>query len=138
MISPAQSVQRPGCLLGSVNLEEPMGAELDATLAALADPTRRHVVDLLRERPRRAGELAAACAMSGPAMSRHLRVLRAGGLVEVEGEPVEEDARLRVYRLRPEPFVGLQAWLDQVQAFWSERLGSYKAHVERAQKGENL
>ena len=51
---------------------------IDSTLAALADPTRRGVIDLLRERPRRAGELAAAARMSAPAMSRHLRVLRAG------------------------------------------------------------
>ena len=61
-----------------------MNNELDTTLAALADPTRRQVVELLRERPRRAGELASACAMSSPAMSRHLRMLRASGLVKVE------------------------------------------------------
>ncbi len=115
-----------------------MVTDLDTTLAALADPTRRHVVELLREHPRRAGELAAACALSGPAMSRHLRVLRAGGLVkvDVEEEQVEQDARLRVYRLRPEPFVDLQVWLDQVQAFWTDQLEAFKAHVERAQKGE--
>jgi DNA-binding transcriptional ArsR family regulator len=112
--------------------------DLDTTLAALADPTRRQVVELLRERPRRAGELASAAAMSGPAMSRHLRVLRASGLVEVEAEEegADHDARLRVYRLRPEPFVALQAWLDQVQAFWTDQLGAFKAHVERTQKGE--
>lgn len=110
--------------------------ELDTTLAALADPTRRHVVELLRERPHRAGELAVACAMSGPAMSRHLRVLRTSGLVQVESEE-DQDARLRVYRLRPEPFVALQAWLDQMQAFWTEQLEAFKAHVERTQKGED-
>jgi DNA-binding transcriptional ArsR family regulator len=117
-----------------------MSNNLDATLAALADPTRRHVVELLRERPRRAGELAAACAMSGPAMSRHLRVLRASGLVEVETEVEEEqanhDARLRVYWLRPEPFISLQAWLDQVQAFWTDQLGSFKDYAGRTQKGK--
>jgi DNA-binding transcriptional ArsR family regulator len=69
-------------------------------------------------------------------MSRHLRVLRASGLVEVEEEPADSDARLRVYRLRPEPFIALQAWLDQVQAFWTDQLGAFKAHVERTQKGE--
>jgi DNA-binding transcriptional ArsR family regulator len=112
---------------------------LDNTLAALADPTRRHVVELLRERPRRAGELAADCAMSGPAMSRHLRVLRASGLVEVEVEEEqgEHDARLRIYQLRPEPFVALQAWLDQVQAFWTDQLGAFKAHAERTHKKES-
>jgi len=96
---------------------QPMVTDLDTTLAALADPTRRHVVELLRERPRRVGELAAACAMSGPAISRHLRVLRVSGLIEVEEERFDQDARLRVYRLRPEPFVTLTAWLDQMQAF---------------------
>ena len=75
--------------------------KLDATLAALADPTRRRVVELLRERPRRAGELAEAFGVSAPAMSRHLRVLRTRGLVEEER--VDEDARVRVYRLRREP-----------------------------------
>jgi DNA-binding transcriptional ArsR family regulator len=106
-----------------------MDVNVDRTLAALADPTRRRVVDLLRERPRRAGDLAAAVGASPPAMSRHLRVLRAGGLVEASVD--DGDARLRVYRLRPEPFVALQAWLDQVEAFWAEQLGSFKAHAER-------
>jgi DNA-binding transcriptional ArsR family regulator len=117
-------------------MTNPMPNNLDGTLAALADPTRRQVVDLLRERPRRAGELAAGCATSAPAMSRHLRVLRASGLVEVEAEQLDHDARLRIYRLRPEPFVTLQAWLDQVQSFWNEQLGAFKTYAERAQKGE--
>ena len=103
--------------------------DLDAALSALADPTRRGVVDLLREGPRRASDLAAAAGTSPSAMSRHLRVLRTSGLVET-GSP-DHDARVRVYRLRPEAFVALQAWLDQVQAFWSEQLGSFKAHAER-------
>jgi DNA-binding transcriptional ArsR family regulator len=103
--------------------------DLDATLAALADPTRRQVVDLLRERPRRAGELAAGASTSPPAMSRHLRVLRATGLVEAE--LAHDDARLRVYRLRPEPFAALQAWLEQVQSFWDEQLGAFKEHAEK-------
>ena len=62
-------------------------------------------------------------------MSRHLRVLRVTGLVEAE--PVDDDARIRMYRLRPEPLVALQAWLDQVHAFWGDQLGSFKAHAER-------
>jgi DNA-binding transcriptional ArsR family regulator len=106
--------------------------EVGSTLTALADPTRRHVVELLRDRPRRAGELAAESEMSAPAMSRHLRVLRASGLVEAE--PAEDDARVRVYKLRPEPFADLQAWLDQVQAFWRDRLGAFRAHVEATRK----
>jgi DNA-binding transcriptional ArsR family regulator len=113
-----------------------MTTTLDTTLAALADPTRRQVVDLLRERPRRAGELSAGCATSAPAMSRHLRVLRASGLVEVVPEQSDQDARMRVYQLRPEPFVTLHAWLDQVQAFWNEQLGAFKAYAEREQTGD--
>ncbi len=109
----------------------PEASEVDLTLAALADPTRRRVVELLRERPRAAGELAVTFAVSAPAMSRHLRVLRTGGLIEATG--ADEDARLRIYRLRPEPFVRLQAWLTEVEAFWGGQLDAFKAHVERVE-----
>src|SRR3954469_9715425 len=103
-------------------------ANIDDTLTALADPTRRQVVDLLRERPWRAGELAAEFPISTPAMSRHLRVLRDSGLVEARF--VDGDARAREYRLLPEPFADLQAWLDQVQAHWNEQLQAFREHVE--------
>ena len=102
---------------------------LDRTLSALADPTRRRVVELLRERPRRAGELAAAFDASAPAMSRHLRVLRTRGLVEEER--VDDDARVRIYRLRREPFDGLQLWLRELESFWGDQLESFGAHVAR-------
>jgi DNA-binding transcriptional ArsR family regulator len=105
-----------------------MSNRLDTTFAALADPTRRQVVDLLRRSPRRAGELAARTRMSAPAMSRHLRILRSTGLVEAG--PADDDARARVYRLRRQPFGELQTWLDQVTAFWDEQLASFKAHAE--------
>jgi DNA-binding transcriptional ArsR family regulator len=103
-----------------------MTTNLDATLAALADPTRRGVVDLLRKRPRRAGELSAAFDVSAPAMSRHLRVLRTRGLVEEER--ASDDARARVYRLRPERFGELR--LDEVESFWTEQLDAFKRHTE--------
>ena len=103
--------------------------ELDATLAALADPTRRRVIDLLRHGPQMAGELAAATQTTPAAMSRHLRVLRAERLVDVD--LAETDARARIYRLRPEPFVAFRAWLDQIEAFWGEQLAGFKAHAER-------
>lgn len=109
--------------------------DLDHTLAALADPTRRRLLELLRDRPRPAGELAAAFAMSAPAMSRHLRVLRRTGLV---GEnSADHDARVRVYRLRRERFAALRAWLDQIEAFWIDQLGAFKAHAERKRKGRH-
>jgi DNA-binding transcriptional ArsR family regulator len=103
--------------------------DLDRTLAALADPTRRRVVDLLRKKPRRAGEIAAAFDMSAPAMSRHLRVLRKTGLVEEE--ELEDDARVRVYRLRPEPFAELHDWVREVETLWTHQLDAFKAHAER-------
>jgi DNA-binding transcriptional ArsR family regulator len=104
-------------------------SRLDETLAALADPARRGVIDLLRRKPRRAGELAAALDMTPPAMSRHLRVLRKTGLVE-ERE-LDDDARVRVYRLRQEPFTALREWLDEVTAFWGDQLEAFKMHAER-------
>ena len=106
-----------------------MTAALDRTLAALADPHRRQVVDLLREQPLRAGELAAAIGLRPPAMSRHLRTLRQSGLVE-ESHP-EFDARVRVYRLRPEPMADLRAWLVETERLWLAQLLAFKAHVER-------
>jgi len=102
---------------------------LDATFAALSDPTRRAVIDLLRREPRRAGELAEALDMSPPAMSRHLRVLRECGLVEEERS--DEDARVRLLRLRPEPFDALRHWLDEVEQFWAGQLDAFRAHAER-------
>jgi DNA-binding transcriptional ArsR family regulator len=106
---------------------------VDDALAALADPTRRAVVELLRQRPHRAGELAAALAMSAPALSRHLRQLRQSGLI-VDDEPAE-DARVRLYRLQPEGFSTLEAWVDGVRSMWTEQLAAFKAHVEKkAQK----
>ena len=103
--------------------------DLDQTLAGLAVPARRRIVDHLRRGPRRAGELASACRLSMPAMSRHLRAMRRCGLVEDGGSPA--DARVRLYRLRPEPFADLRSWLDDVQAFWGGQLEALKAHVER-------
>ena len=103
--------------------------DLGTTFAALADPTRRGVVDLLRTKPRRAGELAESLDLTPPAMSRHLRVLRTSGLVEEDHQG--EDARVRVYRLRPEAFSDLRRWLDEVQTFWTLELQSFRRHAER-------
>jgi DNA-binding transcriptional ArsR family regulator len=102
--------------------------QLDAMLAALADPHRRGVVDLLRRQPRRAGDLADELGMSRPAMSRHLKVLRRTGLIEPASD--EADARARVYRLLPEPFSTLRRWLDDVERFWSHELDAFRAHAE--------
>jgi DNA-binding transcriptional ArsR family regulator len=103
---------------------------IDRTLAALADPHRRHVVDLLRERPHRAGELAQRTGLALPAMSRHLRQLRESGLV-AESHP-EFDARVRIYTLDPKPMVALKRWLEETETLWSEQLAAFKRHVERS------
>ena len=105
-------------------------AALDRTLAALADPHRRRVVDLLSQRPRQAGELARELGLPAPAMSRHLRTLRESGLVEESHAPF--DARVRIYALRPEPMVHLLKWLEESERLWSEQLLAFKAHVEKA------
>lgn len=108
--------------------------KLDRTLLALADPTRRGVIELLRKKPRKASDLADELAVTRPAMSRHLRVLRKTGLVS-ESE-LEHDARVRMYRLEREPFSELRSWLDEVEAFWGEQLHAFKLHAERRSKGK--
>jgi len=105
-----------------------MASDLDRTFVALADPHRRRVVDLLRKKPRRAGELAEALELSPPAMSRHLRLLRRSGLVTESA--LDDDARVRVYRLAPQRFSELRKWLDEVEAFWDDQLRAFKAHAE--------
>lgn len=106
---------------------------LDQTLQALAEPTRRAVVELLRAGPRRAGDLAAALDMSRQAMSRHLRVLRQAGLIrEVGSGSPADDARARTYQLEAAPIEALHDWLGDVRAFWSGQMQSFKARVERA------
>ena len=101
---------------------------VERVFAALGDPARRSVVEQLGSGPRRAGELAAAAGTSPPTMSRHLRVLLDAGIV-IDERPAD-DARTRVFRLRPEPMAAMQAWLDQIQAHWDEQLDSFRQHVE--------
>jgi DNA-binding transcriptional ArsR family regulator len=85
-----------------------MANDVQPVLAALADPTRRQVIELLGDRARRAGELAEAAGTSAPVMSRHLKILLEAGFVADERVP--DDARLRVFRLRREPVLALQAY----------------------------
>ena len=109
-----------------------MQPDLDRTLAALADPNRRAIVQLLLARPRRPSEVADALEMSRPAMSRHLRVLRDAGLVQQA--ILDSDARARLIELRQPAFTQLRAWLDEVEAFWGDQLAAFKAHAERGRK----
>ena len=102
-------------------------ASVDATLSALADPVRRRTVELLAERPRRAGELAAELAVSPSTMSKHLRLLRQHDLVTEEHPPF--DARVRIYALRSAPMTDLRAWLDHAEQAWSEQLTAFADHL---------
>lgn len=106
-----------------------MPVDLDRTFAALGDPARLAMIDLLRKRPLRSGDIAAALDLTRPTTSRHLGVLRRAGLVEETGLP--DDARARLYQLRPERFGSMRGWLDEVEAFWGEQLRAFKAHVEK-------
>ena len=105
-----------------------MAPAIDRTLIALADPHRRQVIDLLRVRPRPAGELAREVGLAPAAMSRHLRTLRQSGLVE-ESHP-DFNARVRVYALKTGPMEELKDWLEETERLWSEQLAAFKAHIE--------
>jgi len=100
---------------------------LDDTLSALADPVRRRAVELLAERPHRAGELAEALGVAAPAMSKHLRVLRRRGIV-TESSP-DFDARVRIYSLRSGPMADLRSWLATAEEGWAQQLTAFAEHV---------
>ncbi len=95
------------------------------SFAVLAEPTRRDILDLLREGERPVGDLVAQLGASQPAVSKHLRVLREAGLVEVR-----PDGQRRVYRLRPEPLAEIDAWLAPYRALWSGALDQLDRHLE--------
>lgn len=107
-------------------------SDLDQTMAALADPTRRAVVVLLSQRPWRSSELAAELEVTRPAMSRHLRVLRKARLVSEES--LEDDARARVYHLERKSLTGMHRWLEEVEAFSDDQLEAFSAHAERTHR----
>jgi DNA-binding transcriptional ArsR family regulator len=107
----------------------PSNAALARAFAALADPTRCAVVELLRARPQRASDLAAALQIAPAGLSRHLRLLERSGLVAADA--VEHDARVRLYRLEPHVFATLSDWAGAMQQEWSDQLTAFKAHAER-------
>jgi DNA-binding transcriptional ArsR family regulator len=95
------------------------------TFEVLAEPTRRHILDLLREQPRAVGELVDAVGLSQPGTSKHLRVLRDAGLVDVH-----KDAQRRVYELRVEPLAELDAWLEPYRRLWAGQLDALERHLD--------
>jgi DNA-binding transcriptional ArsR family regulator len=95
------------------------------TYAALAEPSRRQILDLLRGGERSVSDLVARLTLSQPGVSKHLKVLRAAGLVEVRPE-----GRQRWYRLRAQPLAEVDAWLEPYRAHWSSRLDALERHLE--------
>ena len=94
--------------------------------AIVAEPTRRRILDLLRERARSVGELVAELGLSQPGVSKNLRVLREAGLVGVR-----RDAQRRWYELRTEPLRELDDWLEPYRLFWIERLDDLELHLDK-------
>ncbi len=109
---------------------------LDSAFLALSDATRREMIRTLLHKPRRAGELAEMVSMSPQALSRHLRVLRRAGLVVEEG--IEADARVRMYRVHPDAFAPIEAWLAEVEEVWRRQLQAFKAYAESGQRTRKL
>jgi DNA-binding transcriptional ArsR family regulator len=96
------------------------------TWTALADPHRRELLELLRERPRAVGELVERLGLSQPGTSKHLRVLREAGLVRARTE-----AQRRVYELETAPLAELDSWLEPYRRFWEQRLDALERHLDR-------
>lgn len=102
---------------------------VDAVLQALADRSRRTMLEILRDHPATAGELAEALPIARPGVSRHLRVLRESGLVDVR-----QVAQRRIYSLRTEPLVEVDEWLGDYRALWQNRLGALHTEIARGKK----
>ncbi|TPG17301.1 ArsR/SmtB family transcription factor [Pedococcus bigeumensis] len=102
---------------------------MEAVMHALADESRRTVLNALAEGPASAGELAALLPIARPGVSRHLRVLREAGLVEVR-----QQAQRRVYSLRPEPLAEVDEWLGRYRALWEQRLDALHTEVARGKR----
>lgn len=100
-------------------------ASPEAAFQALADPTRRAMLDLLRRGSQPAGQIASAFPVSRPAISKHLRLLRRAHLVHEHRE-----GRNRVYQLNPEPLRAVDSWIEQYRVFWTHSLNNLKAFVE--------
>jgi DNA-binding transcriptional ArsR family regulator len=100
-----------------------------ATLQALAEPSRQAILDLLREGERPVGDLVAHLQLSQPAVSKHLRVLKEAGVVDVRA-----DAQRRLYRIRPEPLAELDQWLAGYRELWTTHLDRLEDHLDRRRK----
>lgn len=102
---------------------------MDTLLQALADSSRRTMLEILRDHPATVGELAEALPIARPGVSRHLRILRAAGLVEVE-----QQAQWRIYRLKPEPLAEVDTWLAPYRQLWEQRLDALHTEIARGKR----
>lgn len=102
---------------------------MEAVLRALADESRRTLLETLADGPATAGELAALLPVARPGVSRHLRVLRDAGLVDVR-----QEAQRRIYSLRPEPLAEIDEWLDRYRALWERRLDALHTDIARGKR----
>src|SRR5438132_107922 len=102
-----------------------MLAGMSATFEVLAEPNRRRILDLLRADERAVGDLVERLAISQPAVSKHLRVLRDAGLVDVR-----VDAQRRIYRVRTEPLRAIDDWLEPYRQRWEARLDALERHLD--------
>jgi DNA-binding transcriptional ArsR family regulator len=107
--------------------------EVEAVLSALADPTRRRIVEMLGEGRRTASEIHRAFPIANPAVSRHLRVLREAGLIVEHAVP--GDARVRLYGLEPRSLEALSAWIEDRKRGWQDQLESFKDYVSVRSQG---
>ena len=102
---------------------------MEAVLRALADDSRRTMLETLVDGPATAGELAALLPIARPGVSRHLRVLREAGLVEVR-----QEAQRRVYSLRPQPLAEIDDWLSRNLTLWEQRLDALHTEIARGKR----
>ena len=96
------------------------------TFDVLAEPTRRRILDMVRDHERSVGDLVKTLSVSQPGVSKHLRVLREAGLVDVR-----HDAQRRLYRLNPEPLEEVDVWLAPYRRYWAGRLDALERHLDR-------
>ncbi|MEX0903689.1 MAG: metalloregulator ArsR/SmtB family transcription factor [Pseudohongiellaceae bacterium] len=101
------------------------------TFAILAEPNRRHLLDLLRTGPKPVNNLVQALGMNQPVVSKHLRILKGAGLVSVRAE-----GQRRLYSLNPRPLAEVDAWLEPYRQFWSGKLDALEQHLDES-KGES-
>jgi DNA-binding transcriptional ArsR family regulator len=102
---------------------------VDPSFAIIAEPNRRAILSLLLSSERSVGEIESRLRLSQPSVSKHLRVLKDAGFVESRIE-----AQRRLYRLRPEPLMELDAWLEPFRRFWSKHIDALERHIDKVEK----